>query len=404
MQTESVLISGAGIAGPTLAYWLNRAGFRPTLVEHAPALRDGGYVIDFWGLGFDIAKRMGLAAELDRIGYHVKEMCIVDDRGGRIAGFGTGVFRALAGGRYVTLRRTDLSRLLFAAAEPTTEVIFDDEITSLNEHEDHVEVAFRRARPRRFDLVVGADGLHSGVRRLVFGPDPRFERRLGYRVAAFEAAGYRPRDEDIYIMHNTPGRMLGRFALHDDRTLFLFVWIDETNLPAGVDLATRKAHLRAVYQSDCGETRAVLEALAHTSDLYFESVSQIRIKPWSRGRVALLGDAAFCVSLLAGQGSALAMTAAYVLAGELAAAPGRHAHAYASYENLLRDFVARKQRAAEAFGSSFAPRTAWGLFLRNQIIKAFALPGLARLAIGRDISDRLRLPEYRWQQDPRSRR
>ena len=120
MQTESVLISGAGIAGPTLAYWLSRAGF-PADPGGARALRDGGYVIDFWGLAFDIAERMGLAAELDRIGYHVKEMCIVDDRGVRIAGFGTSVFRVLTGGRYVTLRRTDLSRLLFAAAEPTTE-------------------------------------------------------------------------------------------------------------------------------------------------------------------------------------------------------------------------------------------------------------------------------------------
>ncbi|MGA8921187.1 MAG: FAD-dependent monooxygenase, partial [Pseudolabrys sp.] len=143
MTNKSVLISGIGVAGPTLAYWLAKIGFRPTLVERAAELRTGGYVIDFWGLGYDIAERMGVANDINRIGYHMREMRIVDDRGQRVTGFGTKVFRELTSGRYVTLGRSDLSRLLFEKAKDTTEVIFDDEIVGLQEQAECVRVQFK---------------------------------------------------------------------------------------------------------------------------------------------------------------------------------------------------------------------------------------------------------------------
>ena len=152
MSNRTVLISGAGIAGPTLAFWLQRAGFTPTLTERAPALRTGGYVIDFWGLGYDIAERMGLEGNINRVGYHVREMRIVDDRGKCVAGFGTKVFGDLTDGRYVTVGRSDLSRLVFERIKDTTEVIFDDEIVGLQEQPDCMQVQFSRTPPRRFDL------------------------------------------------------------------------------------------------------------------------------------------------------------------------------------------------------------------------------------------------------------
>jgi 2-polyprenyl-6-methoxyphenol hydroxylase-like FAD-dependent oxidoreductase len=397
MQDKTVLISGAGIAGPTLAFWLRKAGFTPTLVERTPALRAGGYVIDFWGLGYDIAERMGLAPAADRIGYHVRELRIVDARGARVTGFGTRVFSELTGGRYVTLGRSDLSRLLFETIKDNSEIIFDDEIAGLQEYTGGVQVQFERAAERRFDLVIGADGLHSNVRKLVFGPQGRFEKQLGYVVAAFEARGYRPRDEDVYMMYGEPGRMLGRFTLHDDRTLFLLVFAtDAAGLSAPLDLSAQKAILRERYGEGRWECPQMLRELDRTGNLYFDRVSQIRMDGWSRGRVALVGDAAFCVSLLAGQGSALAMTAAYVLAGELATAGGRHAEAFGRYERILRAYVGAKQRGAERFAGAFAPKTRWGLFLRNQVIRILANPGLARWTIGRDIVDTLQLPQYRW--------
>jgi 2-polyprenyl-6-methoxyphenol hydroxylase-like FAD-dependent oxidoreductase len=193
---KSILISGAGIAGPTLAFWLKAAGFEPTIVERSAGLRIGGYVIDFWGLGYDLAERMGLIDEIIRTGYHAREIGVVNDSGRRVAGFGTSVFSELTGGRYVTLPRSALSRLLFDKVKDGIETIFGDEIVALEQDADGVRVALEHAGERRFDLVVGADGLHSSVRRLAFGPQAQFEKHLGYAAAAFEASGYRPRVGD----------------------------------------------------------------------------------------------------------------------------------------------------------------------------------------------------------------
>ena len=395
MSAKSVLISGAGIAGPALAYWLKRAGFAPTLVEHAPALRRGGFVIDFWGLGYELAGRMGLADDIERVGFHMRELRIVDDRGAKTAGFGTAVFRELTGGRFVTLGRSDLSRLLYEKISGSVETTFGDEIVGLEERPQGVRASFRYAADRHFDLVIGADGLHSRVRTLVFGPQDRFERRLGYMVAAFEARAYRPRDEDVYVIYCQPGRMLGRFALRDDRTLFLFVFVDAAQASAmALGMPAQKSVLRDQFGGGKWEFAHILDELDRTENLYFDQVSQITMPSWSRGRVALIGDAAFCVSLMAGQGSALAMTAAYVLAGELAAASGDYARAFAAYEQRLRAYIGSKQKAAERFSRAFAPQTRWGLFLRNQVIRACALPGVAKLALGRDMSDAFALPDY----------
>jgi len=392
---NSVLISGAGIAGPALAYWLKVAGFEPTLVERAPALRAGGYVIDFWGLGYEIAEWMDLLDGMNRVGYHAREMRIVNEQGQPVAAFGTDVFSELTGGRYVTLQRSDLSRLLFEKLNGQIESIFGDTIVALEEQDDCVWVQFERTGERRFDLVIGADGLHSCVRALVFGPQSGFEKHLGYTVAAFEGYGYRPRDEDVYLMYGRPGRMLGRFTLRDNRTLFLFVFTaDKAEQPATP--GARKSLLRNLYSDGGWECAAILNKLDQIDEIYLDSVSQIRMKRWSRGRIALVGDAAFCVSLLAGQGSALAMISAYVLAGELAVAQGRYQQAFDRYERLLRNYIATKQRGAERFASAFAPKTQLGLSFRNLVVKAFAIPGLAKLVVGRDIADSLELPAYSW--------
>ena len=392
---RTVLIAGAGIAGPALAFWLKAAGFEPTLMERANGLRSGGYVIDFWGLGYDIAERMALIAEIGRLGYRVRETQIVDDAGRRIAGFGTRVFSELTGGRYVTLQRSDLSRLLFEKVSGRIETIFGEEIVAFDELADAVRVELKGAGERRFDLLIGADGLHSAVRALAFGPQSRFEKELGYAVAAFEIGGFRPRDENVYVIYGQPGRLGGRFTLRDDRTLFLLVFAaQDARLPATRD--AQEAMLREVYGGAGWDCPRMLAELPRAHELYLDRVSQIRMPGWSRGRVALVGDAAFCVSLLAGQGSALAMISAYVLAGELAAAHGDHRRAFAQYEARLRSYIGAKQRGAERFAGAFAPKTRMGLHIRNLVIKAFAIPGLARFAVGRDIADSIQLPHYSW--------
>jgi 2-polyprenyl-6-methoxyphenol hydroxylase-like FAD-dependent oxidoreductase len=393
----SVLISGVGIAGPTLAFWLHAAGYDPVLVESAPALRTGGYVIDFWGAGYEIAARMGLTPALDRAGYHVREMRIVDHRGRRISGFDTRVFQELTDGHFVTLARSDLSRLLFEQISNRAEVLFGDEIVALRDLPEGVHVEFRHAAARSFDLLVGADGLHSNVRRLVFGTPSEFEKSLGYQAAAFEVSGYRPRDEDVYVLYGEPGRMVGRIALHDDRTLFLFVFVDEFGTePASLGEHGRKALVREHFASCGWEVPSILSELDRTRELYLDRVSQIRMPQWSRGRVCLVGDAAFCVSLAAGQGSALAMAGAYVLAGELAKAGRHYGQGFHGYEKRLRKYVESKQRSAAYFAAAFAPRTHLGLWVRNQVVKTAAIPRLSRITLGKGIIDTLSLPEYPW--------
>ena len=396
MRARTVLVCGAGIAGPTLAYWLNRFGFAPTLLERAPTLRSNGYVIDFWGLGYDIAEKMGLLPQLCSAGYYVKELRIVDAHGNRISGFSTKIFDELAAGRFVTIGRSDLSRLIFAAIADDCEVIFGDGIQAIDQEKDGARVTFERGQTRRFDLVIGADGLHSAVRSLAFGPQEKYENKLGYTVAAFEAPGYRPRDEDAYVVYEKPGRQVGRFALHDDSTLFLFVLahdIDHPSYPRAVD--AQKLFLRNAFAKDGWELPQILAELNGCAELYFDRVSQIRMDAWSRGRVGLIGDAAFCVSLLAGQGAALAMTAAYVLAEELAAANGAYEAAFRRYEQLLRPYIAGKQRAAVRFASSFAPKTRLGLAIRHVAMNAFRISTIAKFAIGRDlVADQFKLPHY----------
>ena len=191
--------------------------------------------------------------------------------------------------------------------------------------------------------------------------------------------------------------MVGRVTVRNDRALFLFVFASGPDAPATLpDLAAQKAMLCARFGHKGWECRQILDALDRTDDLYFDRVSQIRMARWSQGRIALVGDAAYCVSLMAGQGSALAITGAYVLAGELAQASGDHVGAFANYEKVLRAFIETKQRGAERFAGAFTPKTSWGVFLRNQVIRATAIPGIARLTFGRGIVDKLQLPEYRW--------
>ncbi len=394
MRGKSVLISGVGVAGPSLAYWLDHHGLIPTLVERAPALRQGGYIIDFWGAGYDIAEQMGVLPELLRAGYRVREVRIVDDRGHRSGGFDAALFREAAFGRYTTIARGDLGAVLFRAVDTRVETLFGDSIAGLEDGVDGVLVHFEHAPPRHFDLVVGADGLHSTVRSLAFGPEAQFEKFLGQTVVAFQVAGYPHRDEDVYVAYSGPGRQIARFALRGDSTLFLCVFAEETaGASSGRDPAAGRAYLRARLSGLGWECPEIAAALDRAEELYVDRVSQIRMDRWTKGHVALVGDAAYAPSLLAGQGSALALIGAYVLAGELGRAD-RFDEAFARYEGLLLPFMQHKQDAAAGFAGSFAPKTRFGIFFRNQVTKLFRARHLAKLAFSRSLLDRIQLPRY----------
>jgi 2-polyprenyl-6-methoxyphenol hydroxylase-like FAD-dependent oxidoreductase len=243
--------------------------------------------------------------------------------------------------------------------------------------------------------VIGADGLHSAVRRIAFGPDEQFEKYLGYGVAAFEAEGYRPRDELVYVGYTQPGRQVACFSLRNDYTFFLFVFRDGSR---GVDVGDgdrdAKALLHGIFEGAGWECPQILSAMDACDTLYFDRMSQIRMSRWTEGRLALVGDAACCVSLLAGEGAGLAMAGACVLAGELYRSCGDHVAAFARYKRRLRHFVLAKQNSAERFASWLAPRTRAGLLLRNVTSRLMSFEPLAELVIGRSLRDDFVLPDY----------
>jgi 2-polyprenyl-6-methoxyphenol hydroxylase-like FAD-dependent oxidoreductase len=390
-----IVINGVGIAGPTLAFWLKKAGHELLLVEAAPRLRSGGYAIDFWGIGYDIAERMGLLPRIRELGYQVKEVRFVDRLGRKRGGFSAEVFSRLTRGRYTSLARSDLAATIYDGLDGSVETLFGDSVAGIEEQEGCLRVRFDHAPPSEADLVIGADGLHSRVRRLAFGPEAGVEVSLGYHVAAFEVEGYHPRDELVYVSHAVPGRQISRFSMRADRTLFLFVFRDEY-LPAQSpsNEQERKLLLAQVFADVSWECPRILAAMADVGDIYFDRVSQIRLDCWAKGRTALVGDAAACVSLLAGEGTGLAMAEAYVLAGELRQCRGDHGAAFARYQERMMPFLKRKQQSAARFASSFAPKSAFGITVRNLVTRLFRLPFLAEFLFARDLRDDIELPDY----------
>jgi 2-polyprenyl-6-methoxyphenol hydroxylase-like FAD-dependent oxidoreductase len=388
-----IAINGAGIAGPTLAYWLSLTGHEVLLIEDAPALRGGGYIIDFWGIGYDIAEKMGLIPRIRALGYAVREVRFVDERGSRTGGFSSNVFSRMTGGRFTSVRRSDLSKLIYDSLDGAVETLFGNSIVGIDQRPRCVRVRLRRGVCRDVDLVVGADGLHSVVRRLAFGAHPEFEVPLGYHVAAFELTGYRPRDELVYVSYAVPGRQISRFAMRDDQTLFLFVFRDEYLKDRGVaDQADRKSVLADVFADMGWECAEILAAMSTAAELYFDRVSQIRMNQWTNGRVALVGDAAACVSLLAGEGTGLAMAEAYVLAGALHADNGDYREAFQRYERCMMPFLRGKQQSAARFASSFVPKTAMGISFRNAVTGLLRIPAVADFVVGRDLRDDWTIP------------
>jgi 2-polyprenyl-6-methoxyphenol hydroxylase-like FAD-dependent oxidoreductase len=384
-----IAISGAGVAGAALAHWLHRTGHAPTVIEQAPQFRTGGYMIDFWGVGYQVAKRMGIEDPIRAAGYQIEWLRSVGSGGEVEADVDVDVFRRTIGADFTSLPRGDLAAAIYTTIEDKVEMIFGDSIATVDEHSDGVRLTFDHGAPRDFDLLIGADGLHSNVRDLVFGPEESFEHYLGCKVAACVVDGYKPRDDLVYVTYSTPGRQLARFALRGDRTMFLFIFRAEHD-STGV---ASKDQLRNQFGDVGWESRNILAALDGVDDLYFDVVSQIRMDRWSWGRVLLIGDAAGCISLLGGEGTGLAIAEAYVLAGELVRAGPDYRRAFDAYESRLRPFIKTKQASAVKYIPFFATRTRLGLCFRNLAMRTLNFGPLATLLAG-SVRDDFELPEY----------
>ncbi len=390
-----VAINGAGIAGTALAYWLGKLGHEVLLVERAPELRAGGFVVNLWGIGYDALERMGLLPRLLELQHHSDELRMVDRSGRTRGGYPSRVLLKLANGRMATLARSDIAAAIYGALEGRVETLFGDSITAIDDDGTRVRVGFEHAPPRDFDLVIGADGLHSRVRQLVFGPDVAFEYQMGCHVASFEVAGYRPRNGNAYVAYTAPGRYVARFPMRDDRMLF-FVLLRDEHLKGRIPTNPfeRKAALVDALTDIGWEAAALMSALGKVDDIYFDSISQIRMDAWAKGNVALIGDAAACPSLIAGEGAGFALAEAYVLAGELHRHGDDTARAISRYQSRLQAVVARKQKHAESLAASFVPRTALGVCARDYATRLMRLPVFPKLLMGRYFHDEMALPEY----------
>lgn len=393
-ENKSILISGAGIAGTTLAYWLKKFGFNPTIVEHAAKLREGGYAIDFWGAGFNVAERMGIVSELSKADLGITELSIVNENSERKAGLNYPKIKKLMKGRAFTLLRGDLAKIIDNHLGKDIEIIFGDTIDKIEQNADEVTVTFLSGRTGKFDLVIGADGLHSNVRNLVFGSETQFEKFYGYYTSSFTI------EDNIYTgkafeMYNIPGKQAAVYSTKENKTTTFFIFTSSQKLSySNQDIEAQKQILQNEFQNAGWKCAELLSKIDTTPDFYFDVVSQIQMNCWSKNRVTLAGDTCDCPSLLSGQGSTLAMVAAYILAGELKEANGNHKIAFAQYEKIFKPFIEEKQRIAQSFAKSFVPKSNWGIWMRNLVVKLMFLPFVSKLFIKQFSDDNLKLKEY----------
>ena len=387
---RKVLISGASVAGPALAFWLNRYGFAVTVVEKAGTLRRGGYPVDVRGTALEVVRRMGILPRLRDAHIDLRRLTFLDGDGSEVASVKPHTLTGGVAGRDLEVRRGDLTGALYAAVRDDVEFLFSDSIDTLDQSAHGVDVTFRGGGRRTFDMVFGADGLHSRTREFLFGPEERFHRYLGYCFAVFTMRNT-PGLSHEALMWNTPGRAAALYAVgdHDEVHALLNFAHPEPPFDAFRDPEAQRDLLAAVFADAGWEVPGMLAAMRDADDLFFDGASQIRMPRWSSGRAALVGDAAYAPSFLTGQGSSLALVGAYMLAGSLA--DRYHAAGFAAYEHSTREFVTVNQEQIGEGGATLFPTTARALEQRNDMLRNLSVMPSPE---GRPAHSSLALPEF----------
>ena len=387
-RNQRILISGASIAGLTLAHWLARHGFRPTVVERAATLRTGGNGVDVRGHAAEVAARTGIMPQIREQLADVRGIKFVDATDRAVARIDMRTLDPES----LEIMRGDLVALLRDATD--AQILFGDYIQALEQDEDGVNVTFDKAPADRFDLVVGADGMHSHVRRLAFGPPEQFIRHRDHYFAFANTDAALGEDRCV-TMFNTPGRMAGiyRSGNHAQAKVYLAF----RSAPLDYDHRNPSVHKQllsdAFKDQSSWHTRELLDSALADPDFYFDACAQVHMPSWSTNRVALVGDAAWCPSPASGAGAELAMVGAYRLAGELAAAEGHHHRAFTRYDAALRPLVAAKQRIGPNL-RLMIPRTRTGRHLRNALTHLPLLKAAATMERRAQARNARPLPEY----------
>lgn len=394
MKPQKILVTGASIAGPALAYWLSRQGIDVTVVERAPAFRDGGQTIDVRGAGREVVRRMGLEDLIRANTTHEQGIAFVDRDNQTKAFIGVDAFDGDGPIAELEILRGELAKLLIQHSEDRVTYRFGDSIESIKDDGEQVHVRFEQGGEQVYDLVIVAEGIGSTTRNQVFGDEVK--RRPLDLYTAYFTVPRQPSDGQVMRWHNLPG---GRcVCLRPDNLGTTRAFLSFQQAPSGYEKLAQdeqKSLLKKLFADAGWETPRVLAALDGTTDLYLEAVGQVKMPRWSKGRIALLGDAAYCASPISGMGTSLGLCGAYVLAGELRR-HADHRQAFAAYEALMRPFVAQAQSVPKFAPRLASPHSRLGIALGHAVLRMATAPGLKTL-FGKILSpkaDAIVLPDY----------
>ena len=370
-QPLRVLVSGASVAGPTAAYWLARNGFEVTVVERMPLarVRTGGHAVDLFGPAVDVAEWTGVLPAVMDARTRTEIVSFQRHHGG---GIDVEMRRLVAGisGRHVEIMRGELATILYEATRTDAQYLFDDSIQTIEQEPDGLAVTFESAPADRFDVVVGADGLHSAVRGLAFGPEDRFRRFLGGYLAGCALPNHLGL-EGRMVVWNAPGRLAAIYPVHGTgsaRGGFLFRLREEVAIDHR-DVAAQKRAVHQIYDQDGWQVPRLLAAMDAADDFYFDSISQIVMDDWVKDRVALVGDAGYSPGPAVGGGTSIAMVGAYVLAQELGRTGGDYPAGLRRYQERMRELVTRSRGVGSSTMATLIPRTALQVRLLPEVLR-----------------------------------
>ncbi|GGF98374.1 FAD-binding monooxygenase [Rhodococcoides trifolii] len=393
MSPRTVLVSGASVAGPTLAYWLERSGVSTTVIERFPELRSGGQSVDLRGAGRTVVQRMGIEDAVRAAGTGETGLQFVDSRGKIKAQFGSDTMDGEGPTAELEILRGDLGKILYDHTRDRTEYVFGDSITGIDDDGDRVRVSFEHSADRDFDIVVLAEGLRSRTRSMVFGDDVSI-RDLGMYTSYFTIPRVES-DTQWAQWSNAPGSR--SVLLRPDNVGTTRATLSFMTDPKGYETLTvddQKDVLRRTF-SDAPFAARALAGLTDTPDFYFESLGQVTMSTWSKGRVVLLGDAGYCASPISGMGTSLATVGAYVLAGEIASHDD-HRDAFTAYESIMRPYVDQAQKLASGAPRVANPKTKLGVATMNAVLGLASRIKITSLfgKFASPPSDKIDLPNY----------